>query len=440
MVVSPCLVPASIAERGAGASAWGSPRALLACAQRRSGAEMSDIDAFLAARDLLLAAPHRHRRRPRRVPLADADAFQFRARPFRPHGRRQRAGRGLRFIGPGDHETRLSASPPSPNALGPGRQPPARAWACGGATACCCCWATSAGAVGGDAGLLQAGRRGHPGHHHADGGRPARPLRPRPHPPRHRRRRSRRALRAMLGDGFTRIAVGGAPGWHRFEDGVRCRTGLRAGRADPRDRPAAALLHLRHHGEAQAGAALAPELPGRPPVHDVLDRAAARRRAPQHLVAGLGQARLEQLLRALDRGGHHRHPEPAAVRRPRRAGRAGPRAGDHLLRPADRVADADPGGPDRPHSRAPARGAGRRRAAEPRGDRPGAPRLGPDHPRRLRPDGDDAAGRQHAGPGGAGRVHGLAAAGLRGRRCWTRTGPRPRRARSRCRWSRARWA
>ena len=46
------------------------------------------------------------------------------------------------------------------------------------------------------------------------------------------------------------------------------------------------------------------QLPGRPPVDDVLDRPAAGRRALEHLLARLGQARLEQLLRAVERRRH----------------------------------------------------------------------------------------------------------------------------------------
>ena len=62
-----------------------------------------------------------------------------------------------------------------------------------------------------------------------------------------------------------------------------------------------------------------------------------------------------------------------------------------------------------------ARGAGRGGAAEPRGDRAGAARLGADDPGRLRPDGDDAADRQHArADRRRPRLHGMAAAGLRG--------------------------
>ena len=48
----------------------------------------------------------------------------------------------------------------------------------------------------------------------------------------------------------------------------------------------------------------------------------------------------------------------------------------------------------------------RRRAAESRGDRAGRGRLGPDHPRRLRPDRDHRPGRQHARPADHARRHG----------------------------------
>jgi acetyl-CoA synthetase len=59
-----------------------------------------------------------------------------------------------------------------------------------------------------------------------------------------------------------------------------------------------------------------------------------------------------------------------------------------------------------------ARGLRRRRAAQSRSDRSGARRVGPDHPRRLRPDRNHGAGRQFAGPEGEGRIDGPAVAGL----------------------------
>ncbi len=48
----------------------------------------------------------------------------------------------------------------------------------------------------------------------------------------------------------------------------------------------------------------------------------------------------------------------------------------------------------------------RRRAAQPRGNRPGPRGVGDHHPRRLRPDRDDLPDRQPARAGGQGRLHG----------------------------------
>ena len=56
------------------------------------------------------------------------------------------------------------------------------------------------------------------------------------------------------------------------------------------------------------------------------------------------------------------------------------------------------------------RGGGR--AAEPGGDRAGAQGLGDHGTGRVRPDRDDGAGREHAGPAGAGWLDGAAAAGV----------------------------
>ena len=76
---------------------------------------------------------------------------------------------------------------------------------------------------------------------------------------------------------------------------------VRAGRTDARGRPDPALFHLRHHLEAEAGGAQPPELSRRPPIHDVLAGAEGGRCPPQHQLARLGEARLELLLRAVER-------------------------------------------------------------------------------------------------------------------------------------------
>ena len=62
-----------------------------------------------------------------------------------------------------------------------------------------------------------------------------------------------------------------------------------------------------------------------------------------------------------------------------------------------------------------ARGDRRRRAAQPGDHRASEERLGPDAPRRLRPDGDDGADRQLARPDAEAGFDGPAAAGLPGR-------------------------
>ena len=79
-----------------------------------------------------------------------------------------------------------------------------------------------------------------------------------------------------------------------------------------------------------------------------------------------------------------------------------------------------------------ARARRRRRAAEPRGDRAGAARLGAHDPRRLRPDRDDRPDRQPARPAAQARLDGAAAARLHRRAGRPASpAPRPTRARSR---------
>ena len=204
-------------------------------------------------------------------------------------------------------------------------------------------------AVGDDAGLHPARRRDDPGDHAAGAGRPARPGRPRAgRGTSSRAPRTPREFADVPGD-WTRIAVGerrrtaGCPtATAEIFDGEFAAGGATRGRRDP-----AALLHLGHDGAAQARRAHPRVVPGRAPVDDVLDRAAAGRRAPQHLVAGMGEARLEQRLRAVERRGDDRHRQPAAfdAAEPARGDGAGGR--DDVLRAADGVADARAGRPGR---------------------------------------------------------------------------------------------
>ena len=136
----------------------------------------------------------------------------------------------------------------------------------------------------------------------------------------------------------------------------------------------------------------------------------ARRRSSQHFLAGLGETRLVERVRAVERGGDGR-----GARRPVRAAR-GPRhprrtRGDRLLRAADRLADADPERPRTVAGQA-ARDQLGRRAAQSGGHRSGAPRLGSHDPGFLRADRDDDDGRQFSRAEGHPRLDGPRAARL----------------------------
>ena len=148
-----------------------------------------------------------------------------------------------------------------------------------------------------------------------------------------RGRSSRRRARRRYASAYDRPAdAGAAPGQRHV-------------------RPDAPLLHLRDDEPSQARRAHAPDLPRRAPVDDVLARPRARRRAPQHLLARVGEARLVELLRALARRGDGAGLQLRPLR-PCGAPRADPARGRHdLLCPADGVADA--------HQRRPHRRAGR---------------------------------------------------------------------------------
>ena len=107
---------------------------------------------------------------------------------------------------------------------------------------------------------------------------------------------------------YTRIAVGGdVRGWHSYDESRAAEHGVRAGDVNGGDRSHAALLHVRDDVETEAGDAHASELSGRSPVDDVLDRAAAWRSSLEHQLAGVGETRVELLLRAVERGGDDLH-------------------------------------------------------------------------------------------------------------------------------------
>ncbi len=278
-------------------------------------------------------------------------------------------------------------------------------------------------AVGGDARRHQAGGRDRPDLHHDHAGRTGRPRRTGGHPARGGRRRTggplRRDLRRLDADRGRRPAgrLGAVRRIPRRADGVRP-TGVLAGR-----RPAVLLLHLRHHLAAEDGDAHPPQLSRRPPLRDVLERRAPGRPPPERLRAGLGQARLELVLRPVERRGHGRRPGGPASRPGHRPGRA-PDAGDqHALRAADGVARHGAAGAGRP-ARASAGGHRRRGVAGAHAVPRRAAGLGPVRPGRLRPDRDDRPDRQPPGPGGHPGPDGVGPAGVRAGAA--RPGDRPR--------------
>ena len=196
------------------------------------------------------------------------------------------------------------------------------------------CRAAMDRAAGGD----EARPGGHPGAAAARGGRRRRTAVARPRAPRRRRGgrcgEVRGAQRRPAGARRRRRRAGGLARLGRAHAGEPA---FRAGRADAAERPAAALFYFRHHGAAEAGAAHARELSGRPSDDHVRARPAARRHASQHFLARLGQARVVECLRAVERRRDRRRADGAlrCARRPR----SSRRPSDHfVLRPADGLA------------------------------------------------------------------------------------------------------
>ena len=265
--------------------------------------------------------------------------------------------------------------------------------------------------MGDDARGDEARRGGDPGRHIADARRSRRSPGSRGRAPcRHLGRRQRK-VRRLYAPADANRGRRRAAGLASLRPPVERSRRVYAGRGDQCRRPAAALLHVGNDRKAQARAALPPVLSDRPPHDDVRNRPPARRRPSQCRLAGLGQARLELLLRALERRGDGVRLQPTGFQR------QGPAAGDlatpgHLaVRAADGVADGDPGRP-RIGAALPARSHRRGRTAQPGGHRQGPCRLGPDHPRLLRPDRDHRPDRQPARPAGQARFHGPPAARL----------------------------
>ncbi len=216
------------------------------------------------------------------------------------------------------------------------------------------------------------------------------------------------------GDNLIRVVVG-APskheGWLAYEQAGGFPGIVRAGWADPCRRSDAAVFHLGHDSKTKTGAAQPAQLSRRRTVDDVLARAAAGRYPSEYFLAGLGQARLELFLRAVECRRHRVRGQPAALRRQGIACDHRPMRRHHAVRAADGVAAVHPG-EARDLQGLVARSLRRRRAAQSRGDRSGQGGVGPYHPRWLWPDRNHRAGRKFAGTEGEGRIDGPAVAGL----------------------------
>ena len=156
--------------------------------------------------------------------------------------------------------------------------------------------------VGGDARRHQARRGADPGDGAAHDRRPARPHRARRGAPCGGGQRAGGEVRGA-GRRATRASASArrCAGWQRFEDAASAPAAFTPDGATRATDPL--LLYFTSGTTSQPKLVLHThaELSGRASVDDVLDRPAAGRRAPEHLVARLGQARLELLLRALER-------------------------------------------------------------------------------------------------------------------------------------------
>ena len=243
---------------------------------------------------------------------------------------------------------------------------------------------------------------------------------------------------AGQGEDFVRIAVGGAPaGWLDYASLLKASAHFEPDGPNSSRRSDAALFHLGHDCAAQARHAQSCELPDRAPLDHVRPGVEARRSASQHFLARLGQARLVELLRALERGRLHRRARQAV--RAARDARRSRRARDHfVLCAADRLAPADsarPRGLESERARSQLGG----RTAQSGSDRTGRPRLGRVLTRFLRPDRDDDDDRQCGRPAGRRGLDGTSAARLSRRAARRRRARAPIMARSRSRSRPGRW-
>ncbi len=215
---------------------------------------------------------------------------------------------------------------------------------------------------------------------------------------------------------FGRIAVGGAPaGWKAFEEAAAESDQFTPDGVTRVDDPL--LLYF------TSGTTSKPKLvlhthQSYPVGHlfdDVLDRPEAQRPPHEHLLAGLGQARLELLLRALERRRLRVPVQLQPLQRQGPARRAGEVRGHHHVRAPDRVAHADPGR-TWPLVKTKLReliGAGE--PLNPRGHRAGEEGLGITIRDGFGQTETTARDRQHPRPAAEARLHGPPAARLQDR-------------------------
>ncbi len=172
---------------------------------------------------------------------------------------------------------------------------------------------------------------------------------------------------------LVRIVVGASSkhdGWLPFEVASSASETFAAGWPDQRRRSDAALFHLGHHGQAKAGTAQPAQLSDRRAIDDVLARLAAGRCPSEHLLAGLGQACLELLLRAVECRCRRVRGQSTALRRQGVARDRRPLRRHHAVRAADGVAAVHSGAAGG-FQGVVARSLRRRRTAQSRSDRSG---------------------------------------------------------------------
>ena len=150
---------------------------------------------------------------------------------------------------------------------------------------------------------------------------------------------------ADLPGDYTRIVVGNAvPGWVSYEGCYAASPDFTPAGETHADDPLLLYFTSGTTADAEARPAQSSKLSGRPSFHGLLAWIAPRRRASQHFIPGLGEARVELFLFAVDRTGDdlHRQSNPLQRARSSRHDRALRR--HYVLRSAHGLAHVDPGG------------------------------------------------------------------------------------------------